>query len=412
MSSLFKTVSKGVLGAVWLAALPACLGELSNNELNYGEVEGSLVGGEAADAQIILAPPDGPQQRTDANGHFEFKHVAVGDYTLVALGRTQALTQQVHVGPGDLKHTPSLSMLEGGTLAVQVQVDGELAPGAQVSLAELPLTIQGGADGVATFTPVPQGCYTLKVSWRHREAIQPSCVPVGVGEHKHTVIKLEWDLDAGPVDAGPVDAGPVDAGPVDAGPSCEDAHCSQGQVCDPADGQCYACVLDTDCNSNGGGDQICQQHQCKPSVPYCAECNDNNDCTLVDQDHHLYYGVCLSLFPSEGKQCTYACNDTDDCAKFWYFYGYQCADLGDAYNHAKACVPDTSRISECDAVREVCATCGSDNDCRGAGLVDGVCRTSGPEAGTCTVPCQAQNNDWDCPDDKVCDLDGFCAVHR
>ena len=399
--------------ALLIALTPACLGGLSNQPLLVGEVQGQLLGAEAAGATVFLLDHPEHQSRAGADGRFRLPLVPVGDYRLLALAGSTALSVAVQVGPGAVTTPTELTLVPAALLEVQVTLNGADLSGAAVGLTGTPLGAQTDGLGLARLGALPSGCFSIAVgsSGEHRDA--PVCL-VAPGP-----ILLEVALgqapppDAGQPDAGNEDAGDLDGGTPDAGGTCDGGDrdgghpdagaadggdhpdagegclgsgCPSSLHCDPADGQCYPCIDDSHCS----GGETCAGHACQPVLAPCTPCSTDADCGVG--------GACVSPFSGGPTQCVFGCQGSGGCAAF----GYQCS--------MNQCIPQTDQISSCDAAAAFGLSCGSDGDCVQEGLVSGRCLSAdGLSPPTCTVAC---SGDGDCPGNLTCQSsdggDGFC----
>jgi hypothetical protein len=371
-----------------LLLLTGCFGGLSNKPLTKGGVRGQLVGSEAAGAQVFLFDHPELLVHADSAGNFSLENVPVGDYRLMALGTASALVTDVQVEPGQAFTPSDLRLTAALMLEVSVFVDGDDAlSGASVSVSGTPLAVVSGADGLARPGALPPGCYTI-VAQHDIQTRSTSVCQSAPGELRVTLVfdGEDNDNDGGPpLDAGPTDGGEHHDGGHDDGDGgdnslCANVVCGNDRHCDPADGLCYACVVDNDCDSG----QACVAHTCQAVLAPCMPCSHDTQCGLG--------GSCADLFDAGVSECAYFCLSDLDCELrygFGFNYGYHCdAD-------SSRCLPELTEISSCEALSGMGEACTTDLDCLNLGLVHGLCHDDG--AGShCTLGC---HSDDDCPND-------------
>jgi hypothetical protein len=176
--------------------------------------------------------------------------------------------------------------------------------------------------------------------------------------------------------------------------------CPQGQQCDPADGQCKTCLVDTHCNDNNGcTDDTCNAGACV-YTPNSLSCDDGLFCTLTDV---CSGGTCQG----GGERCP----------------GQQCDETTDACVQCLTAVhcDDSNICTDNTCVSGVCqfpantAPCGDGLHCNGAEVCGGGSCLPGtpPDCGDglpCTADsCNEATDSCDhAPDDNACNDTLYC----
>ena len=391
--------SQSFRGMRWLPLLllAGCLGRLSNEPLTVGTVSGQLVGAESAKAMVFLLGYPEFTVSTNSAGQFALAAVPVGDYQVLAVGPTTALSATVHVASGGTAEPSSVSMTGASPVSVSVSSGGAPLDGVLVGIEGTPLAATSMEGGIAHLGVLPAGCFKFSVSWQGLTEACSLCAAPPLASSCE--LDFPGPVDAGPVDAGPEDAGPVDAGPVDAGfvdagptdaglvdgGSPCDQGCSNSQVCDPTDDLCYDCVAPTDC----GPGNVCVSHLCTSALASCQPCVSSLDCPQPS--------ICAEI-DGGPQECVVPCIRDDDCNQGGR-WGFQCSTAG-------LCVPSPDEISLCISLGALGAQCQSDADCTNAGLVQGICEQIDSMGWVCTVSCDGSGNSGVCPKYGSCQWDG------
>jgi hypothetical protein len=222
-------------------------------------------------------------------------------------------------------------------------------------------------EGVATIGPLPAGRFDLDVGLRGFHGARMP-IQVVAGASVAAQLELEVDLD-------------------DDAPGCGSTPgCDHDLTCG-ADGRCYACAADGDCETDETCDLalgLCRP-TAGPATATCAACSGDADCAS---------GVCVVEVGESDGYCSVPC--AAGCPA-----GFACGG-GDRCEAPTGCA---------DWLQTMAMTCVEDAACA-EDLAGGRCERTGVAPGFCTAPCAT---DADCQLGTftaamlVCAAGGHCA---
>jgi hypothetical protein len=321
-------------------------GGLENAPFLIGTVHGQLTESDPSVAYVsVLGSPE-LRGSVAPDGTFTLEGVPAGAAELfIIASANRALRPSLVVQGGQSVSMGLLTPKEASLLSVRVKAPEHQSLGeAKVSVVGTPLQqLALDATGRLSIGPLPDGCYTLRVSLSgFPDVSSETCV--SAGEHKEVRVNLP-EPDSG----------------------CSVTGCSDGFRCAQG-GQCVECLEDAQC----GPGLTCRGFRCEEG-PACTPC---------DGDWKCRSGASCQALPEGGMACVEKCADSNDCDD-----GFTC--------QSGRCLPDTAQFSGCGAYREVGASCDGDEHCRGLGLVNGLC-----QQGICTFRCASSEQ---CPEEYSCE---------
>lgn len=333
--------------AVLLTLSSLGCGELENAPFRIGTVHGRLAESDPGAALVSVMGTPQLSAPVEPDGSFVLKEVPAGEAELfIIASASKTLRVPMIVQGGQSISVGVLTPKEASFLSVRVKAPAhQPVEGAQVSLVGTPVEpLRPDEDGRLLIGPLPDGCYTLNVSLPgFPEVRSDTCV--SAGERKQVKVNLPAPSKG-----------------------CKETGCSGDFLCMP-NGQCVECTEDSHC----GPGFSCHGSRCEGEGKACSSCEGNWQCKSG--------ASCLEL-PDGVMACVAACGGSKECED-----GFVC--------QAGRCLPDSAQYMSCEAYRQVGTACGGDGECRGMGLVNGICA-----GGTCTLRCSTED---ECPSDFSCE---------
>lgn len=322
-------------------------GELENAPFRIGTVHGQLTESDPGAALVSVMNAPELRARVEPDGSFVLKEVPAGAAELfIIASASKTLRVPMIVQGGQSISVGVLTPKEASFLSVRVKAPAhQPVDGAEVSLEGTPVEpVRPSENGRLLIGPLPDGCYTLTVSLSgFPEVHSDTCV--SEGEHKEVKVNLPAPNSG-----------------------CMETGCSGNFLCMP-DGQCVECTEDSHC----GPGFSCHGSRCEGEGEACTPCEGDWQCESE--------ASCQEL-PDGAMACVESCTGGDECEE-----GFVC--------QAGRCLPDPAQYTGCKAYRQMGAACGGDAECRGKGLVNGICA-----GGTCTLRCSTGD---ECPSDFSCE---------
>jgi hypothetical protein len=358
----------GHIAAIGAAAALAACGRLDTPELSTGAVSGQLfnAASPALGYAYVLGAPD-RRASLAADGRFTIERAPVGAQQVVLFdGGSRAELLAVVVRPGsrtDLDRDAEDMPLAGRISAAVRPASGALGTGARFTvLGTVHQELAAVGEGLV-IGPLPTGTFTLSAALT---GFRPVPVPVAVAAGVAVGAEVTMDVDA---------TGGAQMG-------CLATSCPNGLHCEPADGRCYACVVDADCGSGNRCDA--PSHTCVEGVAgagaFCASAADASFCAG---------GVLVPVSGGLGY-CSASCAAPSDCPAGW-----ECINLG-----APAGLVCVVKQTCLDVVATYGSACAHDDPCQ-LGLFGGKClRVDDEQPGYCSAPCAS---------DAACAASGYGA---
>ncbi|HVG64004.1 MAG TPA: carboxypeptidase regulatory-like domain-containing protein [Hyalangium sp.] len=346
------------MGALLTLGSLGC-GELENAPFLIGTVHGRLT--ESDPGTALVSVMNAPELRApvEPDGSFVLEEVPAGAAELfIIASASKTLRVPLIVQGGQSISVGLLTPKEASFLSVRVKAPShQPVEGGQVSLVGTPVEpLRPDEDGRLLIGPLPDGCYTLNVSLAgFREVLSDTCV--SAGERKKVKVNLPAPSSG-----------------------CMETGCSGDFLCMPS-GQCVECTEDSHC----GPGFSCRGLRCEGEGKACTSCEGDWKCKS---------GTSCQELPDGAMACVESCRGTNECED-----GFVC--------QAGRCLPDSAQYTGCKAYRQVGAACGGDAECRGMGLVNGLC-----VEGICTLRCSMGD---ECPSDFSCEqaaMGGRVCVYR
>jgi Cys-rich repeat protein len=333
-------------------------GELENAPFLIGTVHGQLTESDPSTAVVSVMGSPELRSTVATDGTFKLEQVPAGEAELFIIASgSKTLRVPLIVQGGQSISVGVLTPKEASFLSVRVRAPShQPVDGAQVSLVGTPMEpLRPNQDGRLSLGPLPDGCYTLKVSLSgFPEVSSDTCV--SAGERKDVKVNLPAPSSG-----------------------CMVTGCSGDFLC-MLDGQCVECTEDSHC----GAGFACRGSRCEGEGGACTSCEGDWQCKSGSSCQELPEGVAA---------CVETCRDSNDCED-----GFLC--------QTGRCLPDSAQYTGCRAYGQVGATCNGDAHCRSLGIVNGLCL-----GGTCTVRCTSGD---ECPTNFSCEdaTGGRVCVYR
>ena len=340
-----------------LAALAAC-GGLENPDLAVGVVSGRVANAAASGGYVyVLGAPD-RQAGLASDGSYTVSRVPVGAQQLVLVsaagGVTRAELVPVEVVPGMRTQAPDRDAAAmspaGRLLAAALPFGGSRASKARFTVDGT--IYQDVGAGAVVVGDLPAGTWTLTTRLPGFRA-KKSTVLVPAGGDSSTEEHLDIDDE-------------------DEERGCLSATCSSDLQCYGADGECYACLGDPDCQSG---------ETCDPGTRTCvASSGGGAYCDSASSASQCASGVMVPTSTGLGY-CSLSCpGGQSDCPSGW---GCQASADG----------PRCQVLDKCVDVRATFgSTCVNGDGCS-ENLFGGMClKAEGADSGTCTAPCASDRS--------------------
>lgn len=339
---------KKIAAAGMVAALSAC-GGLDTPDLSRGAVSGLVAGASAGGYAYVYGSPQ-LKAGIAPDGTFEIDGVPVGTVSVILFdGSDRAQMVAVEVRGATRAHvdlTAAAMPLAGGIVAAARPAGGTVGAGASYSVDGTVLAGVAAAPGAlwVQLWPLPAGTYVARAALTGFVGVAtPVAVLAGASVNSETNLAIDRDAPE---------------------PGCVPNTCHAPLVCNPADGWCYECLADSNCNAAAG--ETCVQHACVAAPgpgtrQVCESCGSGADCAG---------GLCIA--DPSGNVCSRACAQDSDCPS-----GFACS--GSACAAPYGCAALTATFG---------APCLESGACDDA-LKGGVCAGAVPPttAGQCTAPC-------------------------